>query len=328
MAMRTLFADPMLRLLLLAVILAAFVPAIGEGREIAGVIVNAAIFLLFLLNGMRVPRREIARGIGNWRFLVPLLLWVFGAMALAGLALSAAAVGLMPPLIAIGFLYLGALPSTVQSATSYTSLAGGNIGLSVVGAALLNIAGIFVTVPIFLALGGMGEGSVGIETVRRIALILLLPFVIGQVVQGWTREFIERHKPKIVWVDRFVIALAVYVAFSGAVEQGIWSKVDPVVWAGLAVLVSLFLVFGNWGAWLAGGALGLDRDDRIAFLFAGAQKSVAIGAPLAAILFEPNVAGFVVVPLLLYHLFQLVVAAPIAARLADSAEARAPSRAG
>ena len=58
------------------------------------------------------------------------------------------------------------------------------------------------------------------------------------------------------------------------------------------------------------------RADRIAFLFAGAQKSAAIGAPLAAILFPAEVAGFVIAPLLLYHLLQLVVAAPIAGMLA------------
>nr|WP_256439038.1 bile acid:sodium symporter [Erythrobacter sp. JK5] len=66
------------------------------------------------------------------------------------------------------------------------------------------------------------------------------------------------------------------------------------------------------------GLCGYPRGDRIAFLFAGAQKSVAIGAPLAAILFPPEVAGFVIAPLLLYHLLQLVWAAPIATRLARS----------
>ncbi|UVI38740.1 bile acid:sodium symporter family protein [Qipengyuania spongiae] len=316
MMIRAVLGDPMLRMLAGAIALAALVPATGTGREIAGWIVDAAIFTLFLLNGMRIARRDIGRGIANWRFLVPLILWVFGAMALAGLGLSRIGNNLLPPLIAVGFLYLGALPSTVQSATSYTSLAGGNIAMSVVGAALLNILGVFVTVPIFLALGGAGEGAVGFETVQKIALILLLPFVMGQIVQGWTTSFIARHKPKIVWIDRFVIAIAVYVAFSGAVEQGIWQRLDATAWAILSALVAVLLLFANAGAWLLGGVLDLPGTDRTAFLFGGAQKSAAIGVPLATILFSPAAAGFVVVPLLLYHLFQLVVAAPVASRLA------------
>jgi sodium/bile acid cotransporter 7 len=53
-------------------------------------------------------------------------------------------------------------------------------------------------------------------------------------------------------------------------------------------------------------------------LFAGAQKSIAMGAPLATVLFAPEAAGIVLLPILLYHLVQLVIAAPIAARLARS----------
>lgn len=316
MMIRAVVADPMLRMLAGAIALAAILPATGNGREIAGWIVDGAIFTLFLLNGMRIARRDIGRGIANWRFLVPLILWVFGAMALAGLGLSMVGDNLLPPLIAVGFLYLGTLPSTVQSATSYTSLAGGNIAMSVVGAALLNILGVFVTVPIFLALGGAGEGAIGFESMRKIALMLLLPFVIGQVVQGWTIGFIARHKPKIVWIDRMVIATVVYVAFSGAVEEGIWQRLDAAAWAILFGMVATLLLFATGGAWLLGGLLRLPRADRTAFLFGGAQKSTAIGVPLATILFSPEAAGFVVVPLLLYHLFQLVVAAPVASRLA------------
>ena len=39
------------------------------------------------------------------------------------------------------------------------------------------------------------------------------------------------------------------------------------------------------------------------------------GAPLASVLFKPAVAGVVLLPILLYHLAQLVLAAPIANRL-------------
>lgn len=312
MAIRSLVTDPMLHVLMGAVLLAILLPVNEQGRPFADVLASAAVFVLFLINGMRIARGEIRAGLRNWRFLGALTLWVFGGMAFAGLALSFIGSMMLPPLIAVGFLYLGALPSTVQSAASYTALAGGNTGLSVIAAALLNILGVFLTVPIFLALGGTGEGLVGLETIQRIALILLLPFAIGQVIQNQTRNFIEEHRTRIAWADRLVIGLAVYVAFSGAVQQGIFARVDAPTWVGLGGLVFVFLTIGNGGAWLAGGFLGLPLRDRIAFLFAGAQKSAAIGVPLATILFVPAVAGFIVVPLLLYHLFQLIVAAPIA----------------
>jgi sodium/bile acid cotransporter 7 len=307
----SLFADPMIAVLLIATFAGFIFPATGEMRPTAQIIVSGAIFLLFLVNGMRVARGEIARAFANWRFFLPLFIWVFGVMALAGLGVSKLADNVLPPLVALGFLYLGTLPSTIQSATSYTTLAGGNIALSVVGAALINIAGVFVTAPLFALIGGGAVADVGTDAIVRIGLILVLPFMIGQAVQGWTRGWVIERKDQIVWLDRIVIGIAVYVAFSGAVEQGLVQMFSASGWAYLVVLVIAYLLLANLGAWILPGALSFQREDRIAFLFAGSQKSVAIGAPLAAILFAPEVAGFVIAPLLLYHLLQLMLAAPL-----------------
>ena len=313
--MRTLWRDAMLRMLALAILLALLLPAQGNGRIAAEWAGNAAVFVLFLLNGMRIARSEVRAGLANWRFLFPLALWVFGAMAIAGLGLATLAGPVLPPVIALGFLYLGTLTSTVQSATSYSSLGGGDVALSVVSAALLNILGVLVTVPVFAALGGSEAGAIGTGTVVKILLLLVLPFAAGQALQTRVEGFVARHRHRIVWLDRAVIAIAVYVAFSGAVVQGIGSRVDGASWAWLVSLVAAFLVLGHGGAWLASGLLRLPRPARIAFLFAGAQKSAAVGAPLATVLFAPAEAGFIVLPLLLYHLFQLVIAAPLANRL-------------
>ncbi|MDZ4274692.1 MAG: bile acid:sodium symporter, partial [Erythrobacter sp.] len=134
-----LFSDPMVAVLMAATTLALMLPATGEARGFASAVSNGGIFVLFLVNGMRIRRGEIVRGLANWRYFAPLMLFVFGAMALAGVGFASLAGTALPPLVALGFVYLGCLPSTVQSATSYTSLAHGNVALAVVGAALINI---------------------------------------------------------------------------------------------------------------------------------------------------------------------------------------------
>ncbi|WDA40796.1 bile acid:sodium symporter [Erythrobacter sp. BLCC-B19] len=308
--------DPMIAVLLIATALALLVPAAGEARAAATMVSNAGIFVLFLVNGMRIRRSEIARGLANWRYFGPLMLFVFGAMVLLGLGFARLADNLLPPLVALGFLYLGCLPSTVQSATSYTSLANGNVALSVVGAALINIAGVLVSGPLFAFVGGGAAGDIGGEAIGRIFLILVLPFAIGQAVQDRFIDKLIAHKATAAWLDRAVIGIAVYVAFSGAVEQGLGAMFTLMDWAMIGVLVLAMLGAALAAAWGTAGAMRLARADRIAFLFAGSQKSVAIGAPLAAILFPPASAGFVIAPLLLYHLAQLVLAAPLAMRLA------------
>jgi sodium/bile acid cotransporter 7 len=308
--------DPLVRLLALAIVLASVLPVTAEYRPTAQAVSNGAIFLLFLLNGMRLPRAEVLRGIVHMRFLAPLALWSFLAMGFAGWGLARVGEVLaLPQQVALGLLFLGILPSTVQSATAYSSLAGGNVAVSVVAAAVLNVLGVFLSAPLFSLLAGSEAAPFDLAALERIALILLLPFAIGQLVQGRAGHLVRDHRRIATWMDRTAIAIAVYVAFSGAVEQGLWQRVGLGDWGVLLALVGVFLVVGFVGAWLLGGLLELRRDDRIAFLFAGAQKSIALGAPLASVLFPPAVAGLLLLPVLTYHLLQLVISAPLAGRL-------------
>ncbi len=311
--MKTLF-DPLVRLLILAILLASIVPVTGEGRAVARVISDGAIFLLFLLNGLRLPREKVLRGLRNARFLLPLIVWVFGVMGLAGWGFAQIGESVLPPTVALGLLFLGLLPSTVQSATAYSSLAGGNVAASVVAAAVINMLGVFITAPL-LSLAAGGEVGIDLDGLQRIGLILLLPFAIGQILQSRLGAIIADNRKVIAWADRGAISIAVYVAFSAAVEQGLWTLVSPPAWGWLAVLIGLFLLLGFAGSWLLGGMLGLAQGDRIAFLFAGAQKSIALGAPLASVLFPPATAGLVLLPVLAYHLLQMIISAPVAARL-------------
>jgi sodium/bile acid cotransporter 7 len=307
--------DPLVRLLLVAIVLASVLPVSERWRGVAQAVSNAAVFLLFLLNGLRLPRAEVIRGIGNLRFLLPLIAWCFGAMALAGWGLSLLVAPWLPPLVALGFLYLGTLPSTVQSATAYCSLAGGNVAHSVVAAALLNILGVVITAPLFSLLAGSQAAAFDLGGLEKVALILLLPFLLGQAAQNRFGHLVREHRDLATWMDRGSIAIAVYVAFSGAVREGLWTLIGPGEWAVLTGAVLLLLLFAFGGAWLVGGVARLERGDRIALLYSGAQKSIAMGAPLASVLFGPTTAGLVLLPVLVYHLLQLVLSAPLATRL-------------
>jgi solute carrier family 10 (sodium/bile acid cotransporter), member 7 len=307
--------DPMVQLILAATVLATLLPAQGMAKALVQNLANTMVFVLFLLYGLKLARRDVLAGLGNMRLLGPLTLWVFGVMAFAGWLLWHAATPWLPPTLALGFLYLGVLPSTVQSATVYTSIAGGNVASSVVAAALLNLLGVFISAPLFSLLAGAGAGGFTASSFAKVATMMLLPFVIGQAAQGWFGDWVRAHKRPLSWLERSSVAVAVYSAFSGAVVEGVWHRIDLAGWSGLALGCSALLVLGYGGSWLLGRMLGLDHGDRVAMVFAGAQKSVAMGAPLATVLFPAATAGIVLLPLLAYHLAQMVVAAPVAARI-------------
>lgn len=310
--------DPMVRLLILALVLAIVLPIPDNRQELGQWIANAAIFVLFFLNGLRLPRDQVLGGVKDWRFHGALALWVFGAMLFGGWVIWQFGTGLMPAMLALGFLYLGALPSTIQSATVYTSMAGGNVAHAVVAAAVLNILGVFITAPLFAVLAGGEAVAFHSDILIKIATVLLLPFALGQMLQPRFGQAISKNSNLTKWTDRIPIAIAVYVAMGAAVNDGVWARIDVISWLAALAAVMLYLFYAIAGSWGVGGMLTKNRKDRIAFLFAGTQKSLAMGAPLATLMFDPAVAGIVLIPLIAYHFIQLVVAAPIASRLNQS----------
>ena len=124
-----LFPDRFAPVLLATIVVASLLPVRGDAVPVAQGISTAAIVLLFFLNGVRLPRHEVLHGIRNWKLQGGAFAFCFGAMALAGLGAQALTAPLLPPTLALGFLFLGILPSTVQSATAASSMAGGNVCL-------------------------------------------------------------------------------------------------------------------------------------------------------------------------------------------------------
>ncbi len=312
---RLILIDKFIWLLGGSVLLATVFPVTGDAEPVAAFAVSAGIFWIFLLHGIRLDRQEVVAGFRNWRLQSAVFGFVFGAMVLAGLTLSWVLDGYIAPMIAVGFLYLGCLPSTIQSAASYTAIAKGNVGASVVAAATVNLSSIIIT-PVFFALLAKSVGIIitGASFVK-ILTMLLLPFVIGQLIQSWARPWAARHGNIVGWSDKLAISLAVYVAFSGAVAAGIWQQVPGDQFLIVAAAIAVLLIFAFGGAWLLGGIADFVINDRKALLFGGAQKSIAVGAPLAAILFPAEAAGLLLIPLLFYHLSSLVLSAPLAVRL-------------
>lgn len=305
------FPDRFVPVLLATILLASLLPVRGAAVSIAQGVSTAAVVFLFFLNGVRLPRDEVLHGIRNWKLQGGALAFCFGFMALLGLGAHLATASLLPATLALGFLYLGILPSTVQSATAASSMAGGNVAASVVAAALINLVGVAASPLLFALLAG-SAGEIHSEGVLRIVSILLLPFLAGQIVQRWLRPRVLEHRSLVTFFDRTTVAIAVYVAFSAAVVAGIWDQLDGrdigIIFAAAGILLALS--FGS--AWALGNLLRLPHPDRITLLFAGAQKSIAVGAPLAATLFPPAIAGMVLVPILVYHMAQLILSAWIA----------------
>ncbi|MEU7099550.1 bile acid:sodium symporter family protein [Streptomyces longwoodensis] len=307
--------DPYVVLLLGTVGLAALFPARGTAADVSAGASTAAIALLFFLYGARLSTREALDALRHWRLHITVLACTFLIFPVLGLA----ARGLVPVLLTHplyqGLLFLTLVPSTVQSSIAFTSIARGNVPAAICAGSFSSLVGIVVT-PLLAAvlLGGSGGGP-SADSLVKIVLQLLVPFLAGQVLRRWIGGFVTRHKKVLGYVDRGSILLVVYTAFSEGVVQGIWHRVSPLQLGGLLVVEAVLLAVMLLLTWYGAKALRFGREDRITIQFAGSKKSLAAGLPMAGVLFGAH-ASLAVLPLMLFHQMQLMVCAVIARRRA------------
>ncbi|GAA4056854.1 bile acid:sodium symporter [Streptomyces shaanxiensis] len=314
--------DPYILLLLGTVGLAALLPARGTASDVASGASTAAIAFLFFLYGARLSTREALDGLKHWRLHVTVLACTFAVFPLLGLA----ARGLVPVVLTHplyqGLLFLTLVPSTIQSSIAFTSMARGNVPAAICAGSFSSLVGIVITPLLAAAVLGGSAGGFSADSLVKIVLQLLVPFVAGQLLRRWIGGFVTRHKKVLGLVDRGSILLVVYTAFSAGMVQGIWSQVSPIRLAGLLAVEAVLLAVMLALTWYGAKALRFDRADRIAIQFAGSKKSLAAGLPMASVLFGAH-ASLAVLPLMLFHQMQLMVCAVIAKRRAHDAEAAA-----
>lgn len=314
--LRRLLPDRFILLLMATLVAATLFPARGQMLVAIGWISNAAIFLLFFLHGARLSPQAVLDGAKRWRLQAAVLGFGYALMPAMMLGVSHALQGQFAPGLLLGLIFLGVLPTTVQSSIAYASMARGNIAASVIASAVSNVLGV-VLAPLLLAvLASTAFGEFSLSSIGRVAMLLLLPFALGQVLRRFVLPTIQRHAKIAGMMDKLTIVLAVYTAFAEAAAQGLWQRIGPGELAALMALVLVLLLIAFAAAWGLGAALGLNREDRVTLLFSGAQKSLATGAPMARILFPPAIAGAVILPLLIYHQLQLMLSAWIAPRIA------------
>ena len=309
--------DPLIVLIILAVIIAIIAPARGNFADIFGQITNVAIALLFFLYGARLSTQEALNGLKHWRLHLTILAFTFVVYPLIGIALR--------PLTAVishdmylGILFLTLVPSTVQSSVAFTSIAKGNVAGAIVSASASNLVGVIITpLLVMLLMGTGGEVHIDTSVFGEIALLLLAPFVLGQLTRRWVGRVAQSKATKVV--DRGSIAMVVYSAFSKGVVDGIWSSISLWDLAFLVVFAAAFVTFMLWLTRKTSQKMGFNRADTIAIEFCGSKKSLATGLPMASVIFASGGAslGLLILPLMIYHQVQLMMCSWLAARYAQ-----------
>ncbi|WP_225776091.1 bile acid:sodium symporter family protein [Pseudomonas sp. Marseille-Q5115] len=297
--------------MVLATVLAWVFPRYGGSGGVLHLdkVINVGVFLVFFLHGANLSGEQIGRGLRNWRLHVMVQGFTFVVFPLLWLAAKQLGGDSLPPMLMLGFLYLCALPSTISSSVALTGSAKGNVPGAILNASLSSVLGIFIT-PWLVSLAiGTGKGGIDLgPTLLNLSLMLLAPLVLGQIARRWVGAFLARHKRYTNILDKCVILLLVYSAFCNSMLSGLWDQQSGTVilaaFLGSAVLLAVVLLLTTRVTRWA----GFDHGDQVAGVFCASKKSLAAGAPMAALIFGQHPAlGLILLPIMIYHPMQLVV---------------------
>lgn len=286
--------------------------------------IRAGTVLVFFLHGTRLPLATLGRGVLDVRS--QLVAQGVGFVLLPLLAVLAAV--LLEPVIdaelRLGLLFLCALPTTVTSAAVLAAAARGNVAVAVVGSTLSGLLGVLAT-PAWVALfTATTTGPALLDTVGVLLRLLVLPLLVGQLCRALWRKLVRVDPVDFrllgFWrglgvVDRVVVLLIVYTVFCDAFHTRLFSAFAPAELAVTALLCGLLLAVALGSCHGLGLLLGLGPRERIAAMFVGSTKSLAIGVPMAAAIFGAGrELGALLLPLLVYHPLQLLVGSAVASR--------------
>jgi sodium/bile acid cotransporter 7 len=238
--------------------------------------------------------------------------------------------GLVPPLgwlagqflpqadFSIGLMIIASVPCTLASAVVWTRRAGGNDAAALL-TILLTTATSWLATTGWLALTTGSEIQLRNEAMMKDLVILLIgPVGLGQLCRA-VRPLAALATGQKILLGIIAKLLILVVILKASIvvgnrlrENSTWEIGTVVLAASASMIVHLLAVAG--GFWSA-RAWGFDRPAQIAVAFAGSQKTL----PVALMLFDSYFASYplAVIPLVFYHVGQLIVDTMIADKMAE-----------
>ncbi len=304
-------------------VMAAF--AFPDGGARGGVlnpewINNGGIALILFLQGLSLAFEKIREGAGNWRLHLIIQAFTFGVFPIVGLVMDQIVPFFwsgQPQAIRDGFLFLCVLPSTVSTSVVLTAVARGNTPGALFNAALSNIAGVILTpLLVHLLMTGTGQASTGFgPLLMKITLLTLLPFALGMMMRPLVKNRVDANKKWITRISNAVIVFIVYSAFCDSVKERVWEKYGALQTGATGLVVVLLFAGISLLVYGVCRMAKLNREDAIAAYFCSVKKTLAMGVPLAALIFGTGGdLSLILLPIMLYHPLQLFVNGVLANR--------------
>ncbi len=293
-------------------------PGTKESPLHLSVVSSYAVSLIFFFYGLKLNPEKLKAGLGNWRLHMLIQLATFLLFPIIALCIRPFFANNADQTIWLGIFFLCTLPSTVSSSVVMVSIAEGNITAAIFNASISSLLGVLIT-PLWmgLILESTSTNFDLLPIVGKLSFQVLLPVMVGLFMHRWWGEWADRNKTRIKIMDQSSIILIVYTSFCESFGEGLFSGIGllKLVSLSLGMILLFFFVYGVLG-WLS-NVLRFSREDRITTLFCGSKKSLVQGAVMVKVLFAGPQAGLMLLPIMIFHAFQLIAVSIIARKMVD-----------
>ncbi len=222
---------------------------------------------------------------------------------------------LLPERLFGGLFVVSIVPCTLASASVWTRKAGGDDSIAMMTTVVTNLACVIV-VPLGVSLVLAESAHVsGQEQMQKLATLVVAPLILAQLTRRLgLASWGDRNKLRLSFFGQLgILTMVVMGAAAGAGKVRETVGADPATTGLLAAAGTLVAAVSVHVASLCLGIvlarrLGSDRASQIAVGIAGSQKTLMVGLQIAID------CGVSVVPMLIYHLSQLVIDTLVAER--------------
>ncbi|TWU45924.1 Sodium Bile acid symporter family protein [Novipirellula aureliae] len=271
---------------------------------------SGIVFLVMWMMGVTLKADAIRQSVGRP---LPTLLAI-GTNGLVVPLLCLPTRAILPESVFGGLFVVSLVPCTLASAAVWTRKAGGNDSIALLTTVVTNLACVFVVpIGVALVLSQQSDWSAA-DQMQKLATIVVIPLVLAQAMRsaglaGWA----DQHKVTLSMFAQFgVLSMVVFGSIASAEMVASISSVENAslgMTAGLLLFLVLSIHLSAMGIGiLSARAIGADRESQIAVGIAGSQKTLMVGLQIAIDM------GVSVIPMLMYHLMQLVLDTVIAHR--------------
>ena len=287
-------------------------PEFGHQVKSNGKVIPIFVGVMLGIAGFTMDTTRLVKQAMNYRALLPVMGSTYLLAPTAAYVLAKLLGPEDDPHFLPATMIMAAQAGSLASAIALTIMAGGSRELALICTLVSNALTVVLT-PFILEqsisaeyisqLSGDDQITFPLgEMILRMVLCVLLPIAVGQLLRPMLWERTEKIRGAIRVVPQFIILIFVYTGFAAATGKITNSPELAVRFMILSMLLHGILLGGNA---LVAKILNLDWPERTAVILCGSQKTLPNGIYIWGTFFQANPYG--ALPLVLYHLFQLIV---------------------